>query len=176
MNKKLRVLYSSKYGHTKKYAELIAQKFNVRAEDIENIDLKSLNESDIILYGSSLYAGKINKSKEISNFNDKKLIVFTVGLADYNEIDYEGVIDQNFSTEAKEKIKFFHLMGGIDYSTMSSIHKMMMWVMTKFLIKKQLKENPTPELISLKDSYGKSLEFFDKENLEELIKYLEEIM
>ncbi|NLW41646.1 MAG: hypothetical protein GXY89_00750 [Tissierellia bacterium] len=176
MNKNPLVLYSSKYGHTKKYAELIAQRLNVKANNIEDTDLEKLSDVDVIIYGSSLYAGNINKSKEISKLIEKELIIFTVGLANPKNTDYEEVVNRNFSTKDKEKIKFFHLMGGIDYTKMSLKHKMMMWVMINILIRKQLKENPTPDLISLKESYGKSLEVFDNKNLEELIKYVEDTL
>lgn len=166
------ILFSSEYGHTKEYAEYIGKRLDIKTLNVENIKEESLKDINRIVYGSSLYAGKLKNSNLIKNYLEKEIIIFTVGLADPTESEYKETLDQNFTKEEQEKIKFIHLRGGINYEKMSIKHKMMMYVMTKFLIKKELKENPTPELIVLNKSYGKTEKIFDEEGLNSIITYL----
>jgi len=77
MNKTL-VIYSSKYGHTKKYAEWLAEDLNADICDDKNLKKEMLNSYSVILFGSSLYAGK-NKSAllivKYVDFTDRKMIL-----------------------------------------------------------------------------------------------------
>jgi menaquinone-dependent protoporphyrinogen IX oxidase len=55
------VLYFSKYGSTKKYAEWIASELNGDIYNIKKFNQNSLKEYDTIILGSGLYAGKIEQ-------------------------------------------------------------------------------------------------------------------
>ena len=50
------VIYKSKYGSTKTYAEWIASELSCEALDAKNIKADSLLEYDNIIYGGGLYA------------------------------------------------------------------------------------------------------------------------
>ena len=74
----------------------------------------------MIIFGGGLYASGINGisiiTKNYDLIKEKDIIVFTVGLADPNiEEQFIPIINKNFTDEMKEKIKIFHLRGGIDY-------------------------------------------------------------
>jgi menaquinone-dependent protoporphyrinogen IX oxidase len=53
------VLYFTKYGSTKKYAEWIAEELKGDIFDIKDARPNQLHEYDVILLGSALYAGSI---------------------------------------------------------------------------------------------------------------------
>src|SRR5690554_6143300 len=114
------IVYKSKYGSTKKYAQWIAEETKADIFECSEIEAKKLMEYDTIIYGGGLYASGIagisiiTKNYEI--LKDKKIIVFTVGLAstDKEEI-FNPILEKNFTKEMRDNIKFFHLRGGIDY-------------------------------------------------------------
>ena len=50
------VIYKSKYGSTKAYAEWISEELNCRAIDVKTVKIADLTEYDTIIYGGGLYA------------------------------------------------------------------------------------------------------------------------
>ena len=51
------IIYGSKYGTAKKYAEELAKQSNIKTESFENI--KSIDEYETIIYVGALYAGGV---------------------------------------------------------------------------------------------------------------------
>ncbi|NLM04372.1 MAG: flavodoxin [Clostridiales bacterium] len=170
------VVYKSKYGSTKKYAKWIAEKTKADLFEELEVDSKKLMEYDTIIYGGGLYAGGIAGisliTKNYKGIKDKKIIVFTVGLAstDKEEI-FIPIIEKNFSKEMIENINFFHFRGGIDYKKLGIIHKLMM-AMLKIVTSKKDKNKLTDEDIEFLDTYGKNVDFTDKNTLSPLLSYL----
>ena len=80
------VTYSSKYGSTEKYAKWIGEALSCEVKDIKIIRSDMLPNYDVIIHGGSLYAGGVGGLKRLvklyPEIRDKKLIVFTCGLAD----------------------------------------------------------------------------------------------
>ena len=50
------VIYKSKYGSTKQYAEWIADELNCLAVDAKKLKVDNLRNYDTIIYGGGLYA------------------------------------------------------------------------------------------------------------------------
>ena len=175
------VVYKSKYGSTKKYAEWIAEELGSDIIENKSIKIDSLSKYNTIIYGGGLYAGGINGVSLITdNFDqlqDKKLIIFTCGLADTkSEENIKGIhnsIDKVFTKEMKEKVKFFHLRGGIDYSKLTIAHKLMMGMLKKAVSKKN-PEDLKEEDREMLETYGKKVDFTDKNSIKPLIDYIRE--
>jgi menaquinone-dependent protoporphyrinogen IX oxidase len=175
MNKSV-VVYKSKYGSTKKYAEWIAENLNIDLFEYTKVNIEKLLSYETIIYGGGLYASGINGKDLIAkNFNalrNKNLIVFTVGLAATGDKEiFTPIIDKNFTEEMKTKIKFFHLRGGIDYKKLTFIHKIMMGMLKKVVAKKK-PEDMTEEDQMMLDTYGDKVDFTDKTTIEPLILYV----
>lgn len=174
---KIAVIYQSHYGTTKRYAEWIAEELNADLYEKREINQKNqLNNYEIIIFGGALYAGGIKGISIIKdNFDlikDKKLIVFTCGLADPKDQDnLNGLrksIAKSFTAEEQKNIEFFHLRGGIDYRKLNIVHKIMMAMLKQQLMKKDpklLKEEDKQML----ETYGKSVDFTDKTTIEPII-------
>jgi menaquinone-dependent protoporphyrinogen IX oxidase len=177
MDKKL-VIYSSKYGHTKKYAEWLAEELQADICDIKNI-LPVQNYSTII-FGSSLYAGRNKVAtlivKYFEQLKDKKVVLFTVGIlnpnSETNLVETNKELDKVLSPEIREKVKIFHIRGGIDSSKLSISHKIMMKFVQSIVSKKAENERNDSERDFLA-VYGKTIDFSDKKMLEPVIRYLE---
>ena len=54
---KIAVIYKSKYGSTKQYAEWIAQALDAPLFEASSVNPAQLAEYDVVVYGGGLYAG-----------------------------------------------------------------------------------------------------------------------
>ena len=177
MNKIL-VVYNSNYGHTQKYAQWLAEELNADICESKNLKSKMFSDYSTVLFGSSLYAGK-NKAalllvKHFTQIKDKKVALFTCGLADVsNKSNITGInkaLDKVITPEIRKKIRIFHVRGGIDYDNLSFLHKTMMKMLHSQILKKSEKEQ-TDEDREFLVAYGQKIDFSDKKMLEPIIQY-----
>jgi len=175
------VLYHSIYGTTKKYAEWIASELNGDSCAMAELKENTLAQYDAIIIGCGLYAGKIRGMdiivKNYETLRGKKLVYFTCGLADYSKPEHintiakriEAVIPENL----RQEIKLFFLRGGIDYRKLSFMHRIMMAVMNIITAKKLKKDGAaaSEEDREFAETYGKSLDFMDKESIKGIVEY-----
>ena len=173
--KKIAVIYKSHYGTTKNYAEWIAE--TLEASLFENSDIKAdqLLDYDVIVYGGGLYAGGIAGSKLVAKNPCNTLVVFTVGLANPGITDYNNILNKNFTKEGLDKIKVFHLRGGIDYSKLGFIHKTMMWAMKKETEKLPIDKRTADDHLLL-ETYGDKLDFTNRQTIKPLIEYIKKLV
>ena len=172
------IVYFSKYGTTKEYAEWIAQELNGDIYSINNFKENTLNNYDTIIIGSGLYAGKVKGIdlliKNYESLKNKKLVIFTCGLADYSKIENINSIynklKKEFPKKIIEEIKIFYLRGGINYKKLSLKYKILMWMKKKQILKKGI-ENSNEEVKEFIETYGKAVDFMDNNNIKELIDY-----
>ncbi|MFV0342600.1 MAG: flavodoxin domain-containing protein [Anaerocolumna sp.] len=174
MSKKILVTYTSKYGSTRSYAEWITKELNADLLPAKMVDPKTLNQYDIVIHGGALYAGGIAGVKLVTQNPCKNLIVFTVGLADPKSTDYSEIINKNLTPELQAKTKFFHLRGGIDYKKLSTLHKIMMYMMKRMIQKKPESELNTENREFLR-TYNTKVSFEDKGTINPVIAYVNSI-
>ena len=175
---KVLVMYHSNYGVTKKYAEWIASELNADIYSVNNINQSILVNYDTIILGGGLYAGSIKGINllinHFENIKNKKLIIFTCGLADYSRIEHQNEINNRLKKkipgEIFKIIKIFYFRGGINYKKLSFIHKIMMWLM-KVVTEKKGIEKLNDEDKEFLLTYGKTLDFSDKSSIAELVEY-----
>jgi len=172
------VIYKSKYGSTKKYAEWISKALNCEILEGSNISINKVLEYDIIIYLGGLYASGINGvsfiTKNFEKLKQKELIVCTVGLADPNiKTQFKPIIDKNFTEEMKNSIRIYHLRGGINYKELGIIHKSMM-AMLKKTVKNKKEEELTDEDHMMLDTYGDVVDFTDENTIEPIISHVRE--
>lgn len=169
------VVYKSKYGSTKQYAQWIAEKLGCEAVDSKNVKIDELLNFDSIIYGGGLYAeviaGVTLITKNIDKLRDKKIAVFTTGLTpiDCREYYDKMVIEKNFKNGLPDNVKVFNYLGKMITEELSFAHRAAIKTLKKIM---SAKENPTDMeklLIELCDSSG---DYSDREAIEELIEYI----
>lgn len=170
------VVYKSKYGSTKKYAQWIAEESKADLFNRSEIDTKKLREYDTIVYGGGLYASGIAGTsiitKNYETLKDKKIIVFTVGLASTDKTEtFNPIIEKNFTKEMQENIEFFHMRGGVDYKNLGIVHKLMMR-MLKFVISKKDPKELSDDDRGFLATYGRRVDFTDKNTILPLMSAL----
>lgn len=140
------VLYKSKYGSTKQYAEWIAEELKCEAKNAKGVKADDLAKYDTIIYGGGLYAEVINGvtliTKNIEKLKDKRIFVFTTAITplDCREY-YEGeVLEKNFKYFPLERIKIYNFLGKMKQEELSFVHRNALKTLKKIM---SAKENPS---------------------------------
>ena len=164
------VVYRSRSGFVKKYAEWIAEELSVDLKEGSKVKVQDLLEYDTIIFGGGLYATGINGVKLITKNYDKlsgnKIIVFMSGASPGREEELAEVRSRNFTEEQLKNIKFFYLRGGFDFSKLkfpfTTIMRLMKWHLKR---KKQL----SPDDRGMLNAFDTPIDFTKKENIKELV-------
>ena len=135
------ILYKSKYGATKKYADWIAEKTGFECIKTDEADIRKVQEYDVIILGGGVYASGIAGlsflKKNISKLKDKKIIVFFTCASPYDQKTVDATIKFNFKGEL-EGIPCFYTRGTFDMKEMTFKDR----TLCKMLRKAVSKKNP----------------------------------
>ena len=169
------IIYGSHYGTTKCYAEKLAEMTEISAINSEKV--RELAAYEEVIHLGGLYAGGVNGLKNTIKLlpNNAKLIIVTVGLADVtkqeNTEHIKKAIYGQIPQDIFDKAQILHLRGGIDYSRLSFVHKMMMSFLYK-KIKNTPEEQQTQEERELIQTYNQKVDFVDFSSLQKIVDIL----
>lgn len=163
--KRIAVIYKSKYGSTKRYAEWIAEDVEGDLLESSMVKVNDLHKYDIIVFGGSLHAVGIKGVKLITdNFKqlkEKKIIVFGTGASPVRAEAIKHVLEFNFNQDVRKKINFFYLRGAFNYSKLSWLDKLMMRAL-KLKLKMKKEEELDDDSRELLASFNKPVDWTDK--------------
>ncbi len=171
------VIYKSKYGSTRSYAQWIAEELSCEIVEVSKVKAEDLYKYDTIIYGGGLYAEVIAGvsiiTKNIENLRDKNIVVYTTGITptDCREYYDKLVIEKNFKGGKPENITVFNYPGRMVVSELSLVHRTALKTLKKIMSDKK---NPTEMeklLINLCDLDG---DFTDRALIKELVNYVKE--
>lgn len=173
VDKKILVIYKSKYGSTKAYARWIADEVQGNLVEASKINAEDLKRYDTIVFGGFLHAVGISGVKIITeNFKDledKKIIVFAVGCSPEKEDAINSVIASNFKDDIRGKINFYYLRGAFNFEKLSLVDKMMMNAL-KIKLKKMKPEELDEDSKGLLECYDNPVDWTDKKYIEPIIQ------
>ena len=154
------IIYKSKTGHTKKYAEMLGEKLNMPFYEIKEAE-KKLNKNYEIIYLGWICATRIVGLNKIL----KKYKVNCCGaVGAYPKTD-ENV--QNIKNANNMKIPLFYMQGGIDYTKLNKIYKKLLQTIGKTI--QNSSDNVDKEIVEM---FEKGKSFVCEENLKEIEEYL----
>ncbi len=163
------VVYKSKTGFTKKYANWIKDELNCRIIPVEEFHAVNMSPYDIIIFGGSLHAGKIIGLKVLKNnfpsLSGKRIIVFATGAMPPIEEEIKKVKEDNSLND----MDFFYFQGGLNYERMGILDRILMaglGVFLRFKRNKTQMEQITCEAI--KSSYDNS----SQEQIRPLVEFV----
>lgn len=180
--KKTVIIYESKYGSTKRYAQWIAEALSCPVYERKYFRPKDFADYQVVIYGGGLYAGGISGiqliAKNASLLTGKKVILFTCGLSSPENPDtltaIRDSLSKTFSPDFLKQLHHFHFRGGIDYAQLSFVHKSMMAMLRKMLLKKDEKDLSEDDRYLL-ETYGKHVDFTDRTSIQPLIDCAQQI-
>lgn len=169
------VVYKSKTGFTRKYAEWIAEDLSADIFEVSKVNIDMLTQYDTIIYGGSLYAvgiiGVKLITRNINKLKDKKVVVFATGASPSRDEVIREVADKNFTPEEQKYIKFFYLRGGFNYSKLNVFDKFLMTLL-KWKIKNKKQEELSNDEIGMLSVYDKPVDYTVRKNVESIIAYV----
>lgn len=133
------VIYRSKTGFTKRYAEWIAAALGCEALAWKDAQGKELSGYDTLIYGGWCHAGSIVGLKKFLQAAEplkKNMAVFAVGASPADNPEIEPALKRNFTPEQWARIKVFYLPGGLNYEKMGAMDKALMAAF-RAMVKKQ---------------------------------------
>jgi len=169
------VIYKSKTGFTKKYAQWVAEDLKADIYETSKVNINMLNDYDTIVFGGSLYAVGINGVKlitqNIEKLKDKKIVVFATGASPAREEAINQVRDHNFTKEQQECIKFFYARGGFNYKKLNFFDKLLMNLL-KMKIKSKKPEELTSDEKGMLAIYDKPVDYTNRSSIDPIIEYI----
>ncbi len=172
---KTAVVYSTKQGSTARYAQWVAEACGADLISAAQADPDKLFDYDTVVYGGGVYAGAIYGISLIKNNlkrfrEESRLFVFTVGLTQPGDtVAFEQVLVRNFTQQERERLRFYHFPGALDF------RKLPLWQHPMFyLLKKSIQsrspKNRTEVEQNLLDCYGGAVDFVSREYTKPLIQ------
>lgn len=175
MNKKTVVIYNSKTGFTKRYAQWIAKQSSADCFELAEAKKKNMQEYDAIIFGGWACAGSISKigwfKEHIDQWSGKKLIAFCVGGSPMDSPDIGPTLAKVFNEEQSKKVKVFYCPGGFNYEKMSTGNRILMKMFVQSL--KARKNKTESEEIMIK-MISSSYDISDIKYIEPILEYLNE--
>lgn len=165
------VVYETKYGSTKQYAEWIAAEIGAELKHVSDIAVTDLARFDRVIIGGYLHMGKIVGVKflldEWNVLRNKKVILFTVSGAGPGPAEEKFYTD-NVPADIREKIVHFGLLGramDLDLKDRFLVTVPQTMLYLKYLF------NRTPENKAAYEGF-KPFDGVKKQNLEPLLAYV----
>lgn len=164
------LIYKSKTGFTKRYAEWISQEIDCKVVDISNIENIDFKYYDLIVYGSRIYAGKVDGLDKIRKLDLKnKLIIFATGATPKETTEIQNMWKNNLSETEQKNIKHFYIPAGLNYEKMEILDKIMMKIACFVLSNKKDKSK---EEIGMQNSIRKSYDISNKSRIIPIVNYI----
>ena len=172
------ILYGSRYGSARRYAQELSSKTGIPAVGYR--DIPSLSGHQTIVYIGALYAGGVlglaRTLRSLSLRDGQRLVIVTVGLADpdipQNRENIRNSLQKQIPAQLYGRAAVFHLRGAIDYQALSLGHRTMMRCCTD-LCKRNRRKNGTKEDRALMETYGKRADFADFASLRPIVNEIQ---
>lgn len=166
------ILYQSKYGATKKYADWLVEKTNF--DCIETAKAKDLTQYDTVILCGGIYASGIAGlaffRKNIAQLAHKKAAILCVGASPYDEKALNEVKTHNLKKDL-QNIPLFYGRGAWDEKSMTVKDRMLCKMLQKALAKRD-PATYEPWMGALMGAVGKKCDWTDPKYLKPLLDYI----
>lgn len=136
------VLYTSHYGAAERYARALAAALDAPCFALGEEDVQAVHRAGRIVYGGGLYAGGVaGLCRAKKYFPGKDVFLFTVGLAQAQQQAVRAEIERQVRRglgprQSLAPGRLFCLRGAFCFEKLGPVHKTMMRMMRRMLLKK----------------------------------------
>ncbi len=169
------IVYQSKYGATKKYAEWLQDMTDFRCIQVAKAAADDVAQYETVIFCGGIYASGIAGlpflKKNIEKFKNKKMAILCVGASPYDESAFTEIKEHNLTGDLIN-IPLFYGRGAWNESKMNFIDR----TLCKMLQKSVAKKDPStyePWMKALMCAAGQNCDWTDKKYLAPLLEYLE---
>ncbi len=174
MNKGI-IIYQSKYGATKKYADWLTEMTNFDCVETPKAKIDAIKTYDTIILCGGIYASGIAGlsffKKNYNAIKDKKIAIFCVGASPYDEKALKEIKDHNLK-EALKNNPLFYGRGAWDEENMSFKDRTLCKLLQKAVAKKDSSEYE-PWMTALMCAVGQKCDWTDKKYLTPLVEFID---
>ena len=169
------ILYGSRYGASRRYAEAFSQMTGIPVSDCASIP--DLTGCDLVLHFGGLYAGGVAGLQATLRAlpETARLVIATVGLADVrdpeNVRNIRSALARQVPRQILDRAAVFHLRGAIDYGELKWKHRAMMTLLYQ-KAKRIPRDRQTPEVRAMLETFGSRVDFVDTGSLTPLLEVL----
>lgn len=168
------VIYQSKYGATKKYAEWLAEELSCDLVETKKAIIVQIEKYDVVILGGGIYATGIAGisflKKHYERLKNKKIIVFAVGASPYDEKAMSVLKERNFNVEFSH-IPCFYCRGAWNEESMSWKDRTLCNLLKKAVAKKD-PATYEPWENALMQAIGSNFDWTDKEHIKQIVEYV----
>ena len=162
------VIYTSKRGSTRQYAEWIAEDLGCEALPLSDTKGIDLHEYDCIIYGGWIRgSGIVDFDKFAKMLDDEimeKLIVFGVGFADETAENYGKIDPKN-----EHRVLMYILGGRYDPASVTGLDKFLMKTMRAVLLSGSTTDAKS-QANMMKDRIDNGCDLVKRENIASLVR------
>lgn len=168
------VVYQSKYGATKKYAEWLGEELSCDLIETKKATVEQIEKYDVVILGGGIYATGIAGfsflKKHYERLRNKKIIVFAVGASPYDEKAMTILKENNFKGEFSH-IPCFYCRGAWNEKKMSWKDRTLCNLLKKAVAKKD-PSTYEPWETALMQAIGSEKDWTDKEYIKQIVEYV----
>lgn len=166
------IIYHSKTGFTKKYAQWLREDLGCDCLTYDERAQADYTKYDAVAFGGGIYVGKISKlnwfKKQLPELRGKRVALFYTGAMPPEPADIRRIERENLAPEEQSQMKCFYLQGGLNYTAMGPVDRMLMAMFKKMLKSKADSPKEKIMLQNVQQSYDKT----SREALGPLEEYL----
>lgn len=137
------ILYQSKYGATKRYADWLLEETGFKCVETRKADINEIITYDTIILGGAIYASGIAGlsflKKNIKKLAGKKIVVFCCGASPYEEKAVQQIREHNMKGDLSD-IPLFYCRGAWNLDAMSFKDRTLCKLLRKSVEKKDPSE------------------------------------
>ena len=157
------IVYTSKNGHTKEYAEILAKKMNLPVFSLENAK-KELTKKSRIIYMGWIHANKVmGYSKAWKLFN--VYLVVACGLCDTGTL----IGEVRNRTNVNSSVHLFTVQGGINKEKLKGFDKLLIKMLINGLKNSKNRTQQDERMLTLLTEETNNV---SEENLKEVLDYI----
>lgn len=168
------ILYQSKYGATKQYADMLHRRLGYDVIETKHYRQADMDAYDTLLFAAGIYAGGIAGisllRKHYDEWKKKRIVVLCVGASPYDEEAFEQIKQQNLR-ELAQSIPMFYGRGAWDIAKMS-IKDLALCRLLEKMVKKKNPQDLAPWMKELLGTMDQKACWVSEHYLSELLACL----
>ncbi len=137
------ILYQSKYGATKRYADWLSEETGFRCIETKQASIEEIKQHSTIILGGGIYASGIAGlsflRKHIKELQGKRIVVFCDGASPYEADAFAQIIARNMK-DTLAGIPCFYCRGAWDMDKMNKVDRNLCKMLRKAVMKKDPNE------------------------------------
>ncbi len=133
------ILYQSKYGATKRYADWLSEETGFRCIETKKAKIEEIKQYSTIILGGDIYASGIAGlsflKKHMKELQGKRIVVFCDGASPYAADAFAQIIAHNMK-DTLAGIPCFYCRGAWDMEKMNTVDRNLCKMLRKAVMKK----------------------------------------